>query len=285
MHRRRACSRPTIPTGSVRWSTRCCDYDHFMVAADFDAYWQAQRPSMRCGASRRLVAHEHPQHGADGLVLVRPRPSANMPTRSGSVPMRGDASLATAPEMSTIMEALFIGQTYIDVTFLTDHIPAGDEKSVASRICGVVRRQCGDGGVLLRQARHQARPDRDRSPTTGSAACSSTWRRSTTSRCIIRKVRESSLSFIMPQERQARDRALPRRSTTCILSAARSRRLPGAASRRPPGRRRDASTPSVPRGRHPHLARRRRGAHQHARVAAPSSTSPSWPSASASRCT
>ncbi|MGP0091128.1 MAG: sugar kinase [Xanthobacteraceae bacterium] len=30
------------------------------------------------------------------------------------------------------MEAFFIGQTYIDVTFLTDHIPVGDEKSVAS---------------------------------------------------------------------------------------------------------------------------------------------------------
>ena len=30
------------------------------------------------------------------------------------------------------MEALFIGQTYIDVTFLTDHMPTGDEKYVAS---------------------------------------------------------------------------------------------------------------------------------------------------------
>ncbi len=30
------------------------------------------------------------------------------------------------------MQALFIGQTYIDVTFLTDHIPKDDEKSVAS---------------------------------------------------------------------------------------------------------------------------------------------------------
>lgn len=30
------------------------------------------------------------------------------------------------------MEALFIGQAYIDVTFLTDHIPTGDEKGVAS---------------------------------------------------------------------------------------------------------------------------------------------------------
>jgi sugar/nucleoside kinase (ribokinase family) len=30
------------------------------------------------------------------------------------------------------MQALFIGQTYIDVTFLADHMPQGDEKSVAS---------------------------------------------------------------------------------------------------------------------------------------------------------
>src|SRR2546421_10192790 len=29
------------------------------------------------------------------------------------------------------MDALFIGQTYIDVTFLVDQIPAGDEKVVA----------------------------------------------------------------------------------------------------------------------------------------------------------
>jgi hypothetical protein len=30
------------------------------------------------------------------------------------------------------LEALFIGQTYIEVTFLTDHLPTGDEKHVAS---------------------------------------------------------------------------------------------------------------------------------------------------------
>ena len=30
------------------------------------------------------------------------------------------------------MQALFIGQTYIDVTFLADHMPVGDEKSVAA---------------------------------------------------------------------------------------------------------------------------------------------------------
>ena len=30
------------------------------------------------------------------------------------------------------MQALFIGQTYIDVVFITDHMPTGDEKHVAS---------------------------------------------------------------------------------------------------------------------------------------------------------
>src|SRR3978361_1480903 len=30
------------------------------------------------------------------------------------------------------MQTLFIGQTYIDVTFITDHMPTGDEKHVAS---------------------------------------------------------------------------------------------------------------------------------------------------------
>src|SRR3712207_9435224 len=29
------------------------------------------------------------------------------------------------------MHALFVGQTYIDVTFLTDELPTGDEKTVA----------------------------------------------------------------------------------------------------------------------------------------------------------
>ena len=33
---------------------------------------------------------------------------------------------------TTIMQTLFIGQTYIDVTFLTDRMPTGDEKHVAT---------------------------------------------------------------------------------------------------------------------------------------------------------
>ncbi len=32
----------------------------------------------------------------------------------------------------TLMQALFIGQAYIDVTFLTERMPTGDEKHVAS---------------------------------------------------------------------------------------------------------------------------------------------------------
>ncbi len=35
-------------------------------------------------------------------------------------------------ETDGFMKALFIGQTYIDVTFITDHMPTGDEKHVAS---------------------------------------------------------------------------------------------------------------------------------------------------------
>ncbi len=38
------------------------------------------------------------------------------------------------------MDALFIGQTYIDVTFITDHLPTGDEKDVARGLFGLVRR-------------------------------------------------------------------------------------------------------------------------------------------------
>ena len=35
-------------------------------------------------------------------------------------------------DVLTLMQTLFIGQTYIDVTFLTDRMPTGDEKHVAS---------------------------------------------------------------------------------------------------------------------------------------------------------
>ncbi len=37
----------------------------------------------------------------------------------------------SAPLGTVVLQALFIGQTYIDITFLTDEIPTGDEKTVA----------------------------------------------------------------------------------------------------------------------------------------------------------
>src|SRR3569832_2393749 len=43
---------------------------------------------------------------------------------------RGLTIPSTDEEMP--MQALFKGQTYIDVTFITDHLPTGDEKHVAS---------------------------------------------------------------------------------------------------------------------------------------------------------
>src|SRR4051812_26929193 len=50
-------------------------------------------------------------------------------------PIRQDAGLGRIrppTAQGSSMQALFIGQTYIDVTFITDHMPTGDEKHVAS---------------------------------------------------------------------------------------------------------------------------------------------------------
>ena len=50
------------------------DYDRFMVAADFEAYWKAQRAIDALWQSpAELVAHRHPQHRAHELVFRRPR--------------------------------------------------------------------------------------------------------------------------------------------------------------------------------------------------------------------
>jgi sugar/nucleoside kinase (ribokinase family) len=46
--------------------------------------------------------------------------------------MQRRAGTAHQPKTDHFMQALFIGQTYIDVTFITDHMPTGDEKHVAS---------------------------------------------------------------------------------------------------------------------------------------------------------
>ena len=82
-----------------------------------------------------------------------------------------------------------------------------------------------------------------------------------------RKVKESSLSFVMPNHGHARDHPLPRRPLSASGAAARHLRLPRAASRRPSGRCGDPVREALPREGHPHLARRRRDALQHAGAA------------------
>ena len=96
------------------------------------------------------------------------------------------------------MKALFVGQAYIDVTFLTDHIPTGDDKTVADDYA------ISFGGNAVTAAFCCAKlgiaPDL-------LASVADDW----LGRMFIdmaakygisvhhRKVRESSLSFIMPQ--------------------------------------------------------------------------------------
>jgi sugar/nucleoside kinase (ribokinase family) len=99
------------------------------------------------------------------------------------------------------MEALFIGHTYIDVTFLTDHIPTGDEKSVASEFA------VSFGGNAVTAAFCCAKLSAKVDLLTTNAH---DW----LGRMFLdmaakfdielhtRKVRKSSLSFIMPNEGQ-----------------------------------------------------------------------------------
>ena len=97
------------------------------------------------------------------------------------------------------MQALFIGQTYIDVTFLTDRLPVGDEKHVASAYA------ISFGGNAVTAAFCCARlsivPDL---LTTVADDWLGRMFLDMASRYAIsvhhRKVKTSSLSFIMPKE-------------------------------------------------------------------------------------
>ena len=60
------------------------------------------------------------------------------------------------------MEALFIGQTYIDVTFITDHMPSGDEKYVASAYAVSFGGKRRHRRLLLRETWNRARFADDR---------------------------------------------------------------------------------------------------------------------------
>ena len=98
-----------------------------------------------------------------------------------------------------MMQALFIGQTYIDVTFLTDRIPVGDEKDVAREYA------VSFGGNAVTAAfccaKLGIKPDL-------IATGADDWLgRMFLDMALkyeinlhIRKVRKSSLSFVMPHE-------------------------------------------------------------------------------------
>jgi sugar/nucleoside kinase (ribokinase family) len=97
------------------------------------------------------------------------------------------------------MEALFVGQSYIDVTFLTDALPTGDEKTVARDYA------ISFGGNAVTAAFCCAKLGIAPDLLTSSADdwlgrmfvdMASTYGISV----HHRKVRESSLSFIMPRE-------------------------------------------------------------------------------------
>ncbi|HWM45558.1 MAG TPA: sugar kinase [Xanthobacteraceae bacterium] len=97
------------------------------------------------------------------------------------------------------MEALFIGQTYIDVTFLTDHIPVGDEKSVASEY------SVSFGGNAVTAAfccaKLSVKPDLI---ATGADDWLGRMFLDMAAKyevhLHVRKVKKSSLSFVMPHE-------------------------------------------------------------------------------------
>ena len=154
------------------------------------------RPAMTWRASTVTVSPGHttptldPSPQGGGKAAGRdtgPYPQHPTQTRK-TLPNRPRSSKTSAakpdPRRNFAMHALFVGQTYIDVTFLADELPTGDEKTVARDYAISFGGNAVTAGLRLRQARHRARPPRPRSPTTGSAACSSTWRRNTASRSI-----------------------------------------------------------------------------------------------------
>src|SRR4051812_28491957 len=97
------------------------------------------------------------------------------------------------------MEALFIGQTYIDVTFLADHMPRGDEKSVASEYA------VSFGGNAVTAAfccaKLSVKPDliaTNADDWLGNMFLDMAAKYDV--HLHIRKVEKSSLSFIMPKD-------------------------------------------------------------------------------------
>jgi sugar/nucleoside kinase (ribokinase family) len=154
------------------------------------------------------------------------------------------------------MHALFIGQTYIDVTFITDHMPTGDEKHVASAYAV----SFGGNAVTAAFACAKLGIVPDLIATVANDWLGRMFQDMSAKYGISihpRKVNTSSLSFIMPKDGK---RAIVRcRDDEHIHPFP----LPGPARRRSPARRRDPLCETVPRGGHPDVARRRRLARQY----------------------
>jgi sugar/nucleoside kinase (ribokinase family) len=96
------------------------------------------------------------------------------------------------------MQALFIGQTYIDVTFLTDHIPVGDEKAVASEYAV----SFGGNAVTAAFCCAKLSVKPDLIATGADDWLGRMFFDMTTKYGVslhIRKVEKSSLSFVMPK--------------------------------------------------------------------------------------
>jgi hypothetical protein len=134
------------------------------------------------------------------------------------------------------MQALFIGQTYIDVTSSPTTCPLAT-RSTSPPTTRVVRRQCGHRGLLLRQARHRA----DLIATVANDWLGRMFQDMATKYGISihpRKVKTSSLSFIMPKDgKRAIVRCRRRRHIHPFRSSI--SRMPRAACRRPPAGCRD----------------------------------------------
>ena len=160
------------------------------------------------------------------------------------------------------MQALFIGQTYIDVTFITDHMPVGDEKHVASDYAV----SFGGNAVTAAFCCSKLGIEPDLIATVANDWLGRMFQDMATKYGISihpRKVKASSLSFIMPKDGK---RAIVRcRDDEHIhpFPMLNLEGMPRAACRRPPAGRRDPLRKGVPRGRHLDLARRRRPAQQH----------------------
>jgi len=101
------------------------------------------------------------------------------------------------------MQALFIGHAYIDVTFLTDQIPTGDEKTIAQDYAISFGGNAVTAAFCCARLGHDAQIRPDLLCTASDDWLAMMFREMARQFGITiheRKVRESSLSFIMPKD-------------------------------------------------------------------------------------